>query len=170
MGPDIFYVDAEDAEQIPFTVRLGLAYRMIETPVHDLNLVIDAYREFVNNDGNDPDPFFVALGSDFQNEDGDVNWQSIEDALIETQASVGLEYWYVQFLALRLGFLFDWIGERYELTFGLGLRYGGINFDWSYIHSPEGMMKDFLQNINSEKEGATGARHGQWRLSLIARF
>jgi len=164
MGPSVYYVDPEDSDPIPFILRLGLAYRAIETPVHDLNIVLDLYREFVKNYvDDDPDPFYKALFTSLQ----DQPWRQ---EVQEIQVSLGMEYWYIQFLALRLGFLFDYVGERYELTFGLGLRYGAINFDWSYIHSPEGMLKGFLQSINETKTGATGARHGQWRVSLITRF
>ncbi|MBD3240108.1 MAG: PorV/PorQ family protein [Chitinivibrionales bacterium] len=164
MGPSIFYINAEDDDPIPFTLRLGLAYRAIETPVHDLAIVLDAYREFVKNyTDKSPDPFYKALFTSVT----DNRWQ---EEVQEVQLSLGMEYWYVQFLALRLGCLFDYIGERYELTFGLGLRYGSLNFDWSYIHAPEGMLKQFLENFDETKTGATGARHGQWRVSFITRF
>ena len=39
-----------------------------------------------------------------------------------------------------------------------------MNFDWSYIYSPEGFLKGILQDINPNKTGATGARNGQWRV------
>ncbi len=163
MGPAVLYVTQKDP--IPFVMRLGLAYRAIETPVHDLAFVADFDKEFVRNYANDePDPFYKAIFTSLQDHE---KW---EEEVQEIQVHVGAEYWYVQFLALRLGFLFDYIGERYELTFGLGLRYGSLNFDWSYIHSPEGMLKGFLQSINETKTGATGARHGQWRVSFITRF
>jgi hypothetical protein len=78
-----------------------------------------------------------------------------------------MEYWYNNVIAVRSGLLFDYIGERYELNLGLGLRYGTLKFDFSYIVAPEGFFKGLLQKINPHKEGATGVRDGQWRISFM---
>jgi hypothetical protein len=164
MGPPIFYVTQDNMDPIPFTLRLGLAYRAYQSPIHDLKFALDLDREFVKNlDSGKPEPFYKALFISMNDEPWQVEVQQINIHL-------GMEYWYVNFIALRTGFLFDYIGERYELNFGLGLRYGNMNFDWSYIHSPEGFLKGFLQSINKDKTGATGVRHGQWRVSLITKF
>jgi len=88
----------------------------------------------------------------------------------EINVNLGTEYWYSNFLAARLGFLGDYIGERYELTVEIGLKYGNMNFDWSYIHAPEGFLKGIIQKFNKDKTGANGARHGQWRGSFLFRF
>lgn len=167
MGPDIFYVEEEFSDPIPFTLRLGLVYRAIETPIHDLKVLFDMHKEVVKNryDGS-PDPFYQALWTDLINDKD-------EEAKYEMQEinyNLGLEYWYTQFLALRTGFLFDYIGERYEWTFGLGVRYGTLNFDWSYIYAPDGFMKGVLKHFEKGKSGATGARDGQWRASFIFMF
>jgi hypothetical protein len=164
MGPSIFYVTREQSDPIPFRLMLGTAYRAVQTPVHDLKFVLDFDREIVKNYWEKPPlPFykalFVALTDD-----------PVKDELQEIQIHLGTEYWYVDFLALRTGFLWDYVGERYEWTFGLGLKYGNLNVDWSFIHSRIGFLKKLLQKLNEDKEGATGARHGQWRISLVARF
>ncbi|MDG5814055.1 PorV/PorQ family protein [Chitinispirillales bacterium ANBcel5] len=167
MGPRIFYVSQDQADPIPFTLRLGLAYHAVQTPIHDLTFVFDAYREVVKNYQDDPpDPFWKALWTGMlANED--TRWT---DELAEIILSLGAEYWYSDFVALRSGFMADYIGERYELTLGLGIKYGNLNFDWSYIHSPEGFMESVVNKINSQKTGANGSRHGQWRLSLLFSF
>ena len=84
--------------------------------------------------------------------------------LEEVTMNTGLEYWYANFLALRVGNLFDYIGQRFELTLGMGLKYGNINFDWSFIYSPEGFMKGIVE------QGSNGSRDGQNRLSLLMKF
>ena len=91
--------------------------------------------------------------------------RSIE--LQEVNVNLGAEYWYSHFLALRTGFLFDYIGERYELDWGLGINYVNLNFDFSYIVSPQGFLRDELQWFNPTKEGSSGARDGQWRFSFL---
>ncbi len=167
MGPHIFYIDRNQRDPIPFTLRLGLMYKAIETPIHDLRLVCDLHKEVVKNhyDG-EPDPFYKALWTDLLNDEE-------EDFVYELQEinyNMGLEWWYAQIFALRTGFLFDYIGVRYEWTFGFGIRYGTLNFDWSYIYSPEGFMKGVLKQFEYGKDGATGARDGQWRASFIVMF
>ncbi|KMQ50311.1 hypothetical protein CHISP_2780 [Chitinispirillum alkaliphilum] len=167
MGPKIFYIDEDQADPIPFTLRLGTAYRAVQTPVHDLTLVFDAYREVVKTyPDKDPDPFWKALWTGLI-ADEDETWIEELQHLI---FGIGAEYWYSDFLALRTGFLSDYVGERFELTFGLGIKYGNLNFDWSYIHSPEGFMGGLMKRINSEKRGAHGPRDGQWRASFLFSF
>jgi hypothetical protein len=124
----------------------------------------------VHSNGHSPDPFFVALWTDlFQDslyaDSG--SYLAFKREIQEVNLHFGTEYWYSHFLALRTGFLGDYIGERYELTLGMGLNYGNMNFDFSYIYSPEGFLKGALKAINSEKSGATGARNGQWRASFL---
>ena len=167
MGPAIYYMDQSEEDPIPFTLRFGAAYTAIQTPVHELTVLLDLDREVVKNyTDKKPDPFYVALWTDLL-ADKD---ESAKVEIQQTNVHIGLEYWYSHFMALRTGFLGDYIGERYELDFGLGLNYGNMNFDWSYIYSPEGFLKGILQDINPLKTGATGARNGQWRVSFLFRL
>jgi len=166
MGPHIYYIDRDNPDPIPFTLRLGLVYHAVQTQVHDLKILLDLHKEVVKNNADKPDYFWEAIGTDllFDKE------EDFKYELQEINFNLGLEYWYTNFLALRSGFLGDYIGERYELTLGVGLRYGTLNFDWSYIVAPEGFMKKILQAFNDKKEGATGVRHGQWRASFLVNF
>jgi hypothetical protein len=66
-----------------------------------------------------------------------------------------MEYMYADFMALRAGFLGDYLGERFEFSIGLGVKYANMNFDFSYIVAPENFM------------GGTGVRDGQWRISFL---
>jgi hypothetical protein len=164
MGPAIYYIDEEAKDPIPFTLRLGAAYKAVQTQIHDLTFLLDLNREVVKNYADkQPDPFWVALWTDLLNDKDETAKEEVQ--LINV--NLGVEYWYSHFLALRTGFLGDYLGERYELTFGLGLNYGNLNFDWSYILSPEGFLKGVLKKINPSKVGSTGARHGQWRASFL---
>ena len=164
MGPKIYYMTPEEADPIPFSLRLGLAYKPVQTPFHELTLVADAYREVVKNYyDKGPDPFWVALWTDMLHDTSSTFAEEIQ----EINLSLGLEYMYANFMALRLGFLGDYLGERFELSFGLGVKYANMNFDFSYIFSPPGFMGGTLRAINPEKEGASGARDGQWRISFL---
>jgi hypothetical protein len=164
MGPSIYYDTPENSDPIPFTIRLGTAYTAIQTPVHELTFVADLNREIVHqNDNGTPDPFYKAIFTDLlDNPDESFNYE-----VQQINVNLGAEYWYSHFLALRVGFLGDYIGERYELTWGLGINYVNLNFDFSYIVSPVGFLRDELQWINSTKDGSSGARDGQWRFSFL---
>jgi hypothetical protein len=169
MGPKIYYLTPEEADPIPFSLRLGLAYKPIQTPFHELNLVLDAYREVVKNYyDKGPDPFWKAIWTGMLNDDE----SSFKEEIQEINISMGLEYMYADFMALRSGLLFDYLGERFELSMGLGVKYANTNFDFSYIYSPHGFMGGFLRGVtgNKDKEGASGARDGQWRISFLIGF
>jgi hypothetical protein len=161
MGPSIFYISREEADPIPFTVRLGLSYKPIQNPFFDLRLLLDVDREIVKNYiDKRPDPFYVAIWTGLL---GDTT-MTLRQKLEEVNLHAGLELWYANLLAIRLGHLFDYAGRRFELTVGLGIRYANLNFDWSFIYSPEGFMKGIVQ------DGSNGSRHGQWRMSLMFNF
>jgi len=164
MGPKIYYLTPEEADPIPFSLRLGMAYRAIQTPFHELTLVTDLYREVVKTyPDKTPDPFWKALWTGMLNDkDEDFKWQ-----MQMINISTGLEYMYADFMALRTGLLADYLGERFELSLGLGVKYANINFDFSYIYAPEDFMGGLMRTMNKEKDGASGVRDGQWRLSFL---
>jgi hypothetical protein len=56
----------------------------------------------------------------------------------EWWANMGSEYWYAELLALRAGYLYDKYGEVKTATFGAGLQYNVLRFDFGYITAQEG--------------------------------
>jgi hypothetical protein len=168
MGPSIFYISQQEQDPIPFTIKLGTAYHLLETPIHNLTFLLDLNREVVKNyPDRAPDPFWKAIYTDLIHDTTqlqDTTKSRLFNELEEVNLNTGLEYWYANFLALRVGHLFDYIGKRFELTLGMGLKYGNMNFDWSFIHSPEGFMKGIVA------EGSNGSRDGQQRFSMLFKF
>lgn len=147
MGPAVYYTSKDDADPIPFTLRLGLSYTPLKTPIHSFMMAVDLEREIVyNEDGEDPANFLQAI---FQG----LNDQPAREELEEIIIHAGFEYWYIYFLAIRMGLLFDEAGSRKEMNIGLGLKYGKFAIDWSYIHSPK----------------YSEARDGQWRFGITVR-
>ena len=145
MGPPVFYISRDEADPIPFTLRLGMAYTIIQTPVISLMTAIDIDREIVYNEPyEDPSPFWVACYKGLTDEP----WRKEVEEII---GHWGLEFWYAYFIALRMGVMIDEAGSRKELSIGMGLKYGNFNIDWSYIHAPKWSI----------------ARDGQWRFSFI---
>ncbi len=167
MGPAIYYSDESLKDPIPFTLRLGTAYQAVRTPVHDLKFLCDLEREVVTNNGDgDPPAFYQAIWTDLLH-DTDTGETTVAEQLQQVVYHVGAEYWYSHFLALRTGFLFDVAGERYEWDFGLGLNYGNMNFDWSYVYSPDGFFSGVVQAFDPSEQGSSGARDGQMRFSFL---
>jgi ligand-binding sensor domain-containing protein len=169
MGPSIFYVSQEQRDPIPFTLKLGSAYHLVKTPIHSVTVLLDLNREIVKtySDGTQPDPFWKAIWTGFLHDTTatpDTSSQFIYQ-LEQVNLNAGIEYWYANFLALRIGHLFDYVGKRFELTLGLGLKYANFNFDCSFIHSPGGFMKGIVGG-----EGSNGSRNGQWRMSLLGKI
>jgi len=58
-----------------------------------------------------------------------------KEELQEITTSVGMEYWYNQLFAGRLGYFYEAKdkGDRKYLTAGLGLRYQEFAFDMAYM-------------------------------------
>lgn len=147
MGPSVYYTSKQDSDPIPFTVRLGLSYTPLQTPIHNLMFAVDLEREIVyNQTDEDPAPFYTAIVKG-------LNDQPMREELEEIIIHAGFEYWYIYFLAIRMGLLFDEAGSRKEMNIGLGLKYGKFAIDWSYIHSPK----------------YSEARDGQWRFGITVR-
>jgi hypothetical protein len=172
MGPSIFYKERDEADPIPFTPRLGFAYRLRTGSPFDVNFLCDFHRTIATNYIDErPDPFYEAVYTDlFGKESGDSTWvQEFEEIIV----NLGVEGWYMDIMALRSGFLFDYIGQRYELTMGLGIKYENLNFDFSYIYSPEGFFSEVMKLAGadeSHQHGSYGVRDQQNRWSLIFRF
>jgi hypothetical protein len=169
MGPAIYYVDETEKDPIPFTVNLAGAYKNIFTVNDEWPVSVAAElrldREIVKRyTDKDPDPFYKAIWTDLLH-DADES-PSAEIQLINEH--LGWEITGLNTLSFRNGFLIDVMGCRYEFHFGLGIQVlNHLNLDWGYICAPEGFMKGFARFLaDSRQTGNSGARHGQWQISL----
>ena len=124
MGPSVLYVTEKDP--LPFEISLAIAYKdtfsIGNWPVVDIATETRAHREFVKNHEDDnPDPFYQALFTS-------VGDEPLSDELAQIQLHWGAEITFFESLSFRSGFLFDWVGERYEWHLGTGFRL--------FIHRP----------------------------------
>lgn len=176
MGPDIVYIDQNQKDPIPFNLRTGVAWRAIDDPIHNLKFLFDINKELVRRRDDDEtvrengsplphDPFWKAVVTSWLDD-------SPGEELAEIVYSLGTEYWYSNFIAFRAGTMYDKAGSRGEITFGLGLNYGNIHFDGSYIVGSSFVDKyllgDILPGPVFADEGS--ARNKQLRLSTIFMF
>ncbi|MDB5051632.1 MAG: two component regulator propeller family protein [Fibrobacteres bacterium] len=157
MGPAVFYVDQAQADPIPFTWKLGLAYDLVHTPNHRLTVAADANREAVYREGNDASPVYVGAWKDLVYPFDDKDHTALETWQENVRQSVfntGMEYVYANVAAFRTGYLYDQSGKRYELDLGLGF-----------------MISDILQVDGTFiKSFDNGIRNNQKRFSMLLRF
>ena len=125
-GPKITYIDKEQADPIPTNLRVGFAYKLLNSEFNRLTLAYDLNRLMVPRDEEKRKDSFVSYifsswsGGDFFN---------------RLSHSVGLEYWYTNLIALRTGFFYEDpnYGARKFYTFGGGVRISFLGVDFSYI-------------------------------------
>ena len=132
LGPKITYIDAAQADPLPTNLRLGFSYQLIKQEFNSLTLSTEFDRLLVapNRDGQ-ADPVFEALVTAWSDE-------PLEDELKHIIYNFGGEYWYSNFVALRLGYHYDQVGRVKYLSFGAGLKYSSLGLDFGYISAGEG--------------------------------
>jgi hypothetical protein len=130
LGPKITYIDADQADPIPTTLRLGFGAKIIESDYSNLTYTLDfsrlLVRRYRDTEGKKPDEFYKAIFT---------AWS--DGGLRKVVTTTGLEYWYgkPKLIAVRFGYLYEdpAYGNRKFLTFGAGVRYDMYGFDFSYI-------------------------------------
>lgn len=111
LGPDIAYIDADQADPLPRKLAVGFDFKIINSPFHNLSIL------------GEGDKILVGLGDDFQTE--------IEEII----PHVGLEYWYSNYVSLRSGYVYDKVGDQRYITLGASLQVSNYRIDFSYIPS-----------------------------------
>ncbi len=86
----------------------------------------------------------AADGIGDKDKDGDTNDGSLSKEIEKLTHNFGVEYWYSNLFAIRCGFIYDKPGkilmkDKYPVpTFGAGLRYAGMGFDFGYTYGDQG--------------------------------
>lgn len=114
LGPKMTYIDASQADPIPFNLKVGASLKAIDDDYNHLILTLDLNKELIRV--NDP----------------------LRQELKEVIGNAGMEYWYGTYVALRAGYLYDQEGEIEAPTFGAGLQYSNYRFDFGYVAAEEG--------------------------------
>jgi hypothetical protein len=126
VGPKIRYVNALEADPLPTELRVGASYKIYKDEYNEITIGSDLAKLMVKTDSGSSyaDPLPRSLIT---------SWD--DSTLKSLMWSTGVEYWYDQLLALRMGYYSEGshAGGRSFLTFGAGLRYDVYTFDFSYI-------------------------------------
>lgn len=105
IGPSIQYASSGQKDPLPRTVRLGAAYKLLDSKMSRLIFLADMTKIIVNWSGHISE----------ENED---TWKSI-----------GMEYTYFNLLTGRIGYFNDTAGQRIGLTYGGGIEFKNLKFD-----------------------------------------
>ena len=84
------------------------------------------------------DPNYGIYNKDGIKEKGTGDDRSINDELKKLIHHFGVEYWYSTYFALRAGYYYDQEGKINNPTFGVGLKFGGYGFDFSFTSGVPG--------------------------------
>jgi hypothetical protein len=99
IGPDIAYIDPEQSDPLPTTLRAGAAFTALSDEISRLLISFDIEQSLV-----------WLVHSNIKKRRGEV-WH------------VGAEYLYISLLAGRIGYVYDADGDVRSATFGLGFIY-----------------------------------------------
>ena len=154
IGSKITYTDVTDRDFIPINFRLGtyLNYHIDEynqiALIFDLNKlavptspiyatdtsgnpIVDPDGKLTVNLGRNPDvPVIAGIIQSFYDAPG-----GFTEELREINPAIGIEYWYDQQIAGRIGYFYEHPtkGNRQYLTLGIGIKYNILNLDVSYL-------------------------------------
>jgi hypothetical protein len=119
IGPDITFVDVEQADPAPMTFRAGASYKVYEDPISRFLITAEGSKILANDD-----PLYQRLIT---------GWKYFD----ETIYGAGAEYTYLQLISLRGGYYADQAGEVEGASFGVGVQY---KFDNRYKLSADFAM------------------------------
>lgn len=142
IGPKITYTNAENEDFIPTNLRIGSAYTTELDPYNKITFVLDFNKLLVPTPpiynesgeivyGKDPDRSLLSgiFGSFNDAPDGG------KEEIKEIMTSAGIEYWYNDTFAGRLGYFNEAKvkGNRKYLTVGVGFRRNNFGLDVAYL-------------------------------------
>jgi hypothetical protein len=129
IGAKISYTDNNNRDFLPTNLKVGAALRTDLSPMNTLTFLLDFNKLMVPSVDNDQSVLSGMFGS-FSDAPG-----GSSEEFREFMTSAGVEYWYNETFAARLGYFNEAKekGNRKYLTFGLGFRKDTFGFDGAYI-------------------------------------
>ena len=127
IGPKITFIDKDQADPLPTNLRVGLAYKLLDSEFNRLLVTAETNKLMVH----EKDDVFKAMLSSA--------WSDpIRDQLRALISSVGMEYVYNNMIFLRAGYYHDQEGDVKFPAFGAGLQYAAYRFDFAYVAAKQG--------------------------------
>lgn len=132
IGSKISYTDSQNEDFLPVNLRLGGAFTTQLDPYNSLTFLLDFNKLMVPspNAGRDTVSLLSGMFGSFTDAPG-----GAKEEFQEIMTSVGLEYWYNETFAARLGYFNEAKnkGNRKYMTIGLGFRKNKFGIDVAYL-------------------------------------
>ncbi len=143
MGPALKFVDNGSPNPLPLNFRLGIGFDPYVDETHRVTIAADMNKVLVRQTGGetgsddfDVDPAYKALFTAWGDEDFS---EELKDAIY----NFGVEYGFSEFIFLRSGWVQDTTGDITDYTYGIGVTYEGLHFDYAGYPQATG-----LDNVN----------------------
>jgi hypothetical protein len=128
IGPKLTYIDAEEADPLSRNIRAGMAYNLLDGRLAKMTMAYDLTKMLVVTD------------------------RPWKEELKEAVHHMGVEYLYTGLatLGLRSGYVIDEVGQIKGPTFGLGVGYKNIQFDFGM--EPGGELQKYNKKYSLSVE------------------
>lgn len=129
IGAKISYTDNNNRDFLPTNLKLGGSLLTELSPNNTITFILDFNKLMVPSVDNEKSVLSGMFGS-FSDAPG-----GSSEEFKEFMTSAGVEYWYNQTFAARLGYFNEAKekGNRKYLTFGIGFRKDNFGFDGAYV-------------------------------------
>jgi Type IX secretion system protein PorV len=146
IGAKISYTDPNNSDFIPTNLRLGGAYKTELDGFNSLTFILDFNKLMVPSPalGSRSKPLLDGIFGSFSDASG-----GFSEELSEFTISGGLEYWYRDIFAGRLGYFYEDQnkGNRKYLTVGIGAKYNDFGLDVAYLIPTNGRESALAETI-----------------------
>jgi hypothetical protein len=128
IGAKISYTDNANKDFMPTNIRLGTSYRKELDPYNSLTFLLDFNKLMVPTVRDPTTPLLKGMFGSFGDASG-------KEEIHEIMTSLGIEYWYHDIFALRMGYFLEAKdkGDRKYLTAGFGFRKEKFGIDVAYV-------------------------------------
>jgi hypothetical protein len=129
IGAKVSYTDNANKDFLPTNLRIGGAYKTMVDPHNSFTFLLDFNKLLVPTVDKEQTLLSGMFGSFSDAPDGG------KEEIRELMTSAGVEYWYGETFAARLGYFFEAEdkGNRKYLTAGIGFRRNNFGIDAAYI-------------------------------------
>jgi hypothetical protein len=129
IGGKISYTDNDNRDFLPTNLRLGGTFTSQLDPFNTITFILDFNKLMVPTIDEGQTVLSGMFGS-FSDAPG-----GGKEEIKEIMTSIGVEYWYQDIFAARLGYFNEAKekGDRKYLTFGVGFKKNNFGFDGAYI-------------------------------------
>lgn len=132
IGAKISYTDNNNRDFLPTNLRVGGAYTTELDPFNNITFILDFNKLMVPSPGSNRENESLLSGmfGSFSDAPG-----GAQEEFQEFMTSAGVEYWYRNIFAGRLGYFNEHVdkGNRKYMTMGVGFRRNNFGIDVAYV-------------------------------------